>query len=71
MNKGIWFVPITPGGTPVIWDAGGRRGQLNAAKTEDQAWANLLADGAHMPYRDKAAFIERGYTIEEWENFQL
>ena len=69
-QRGTWFVPITPGGSPVIWGAGGRRGKLNAAQTEPQAWANLLEDAAHMPYPNKAAFIKRGYTVEKWEGFQ-
>lgn len=65
-----WYVPVTPGGTPVIWGASNRRGLLNAAQTEAEAWKNLMADAAHMPYADQAAFEQRGYTIERWENFQ-
>lgn len=38
------------------------------ADTEDGAWANLLEDAAHMPYKTKEHFIKRGYTVEEWED---
>ena len=48
------FIPETPAGTPLY--------HLEA-KTEKQAWANLLEDAAHMPYPDKQAFIDRGYTV--------
>lgn len=48
------WVPITPGGTVCSW---------LAADTEDQAWENLLKDAAHMPYKDKAGFIARGYEV--------
>lgn len=48
------YVPVTPAGTIVI----------NLERpTEDEAWAALLKDAAHMPYPDKAAFIARGYTV--------
>lgn len=50
------FVPFTPAGTPLI-DC--------EATTEDRAWENLMAAAAHMPYPDKAAFVKRGYTVEE------
>ena len=33
--------------------------------TEDEAWTALLKAAAHMPYPDKQAFIDRGYTVEE------
>lgn len=48
------YIPVTPGGTPCIW---------LEADTEEKAWSNLLDDASHMPYEDKAAFIERGYEI--------
>lgn len=48
------FVPITPAGTICIW---------LAAKTEEAAWKNLLKDAAHMPYKTKENFQERGYTV--------
>ncbi len=35
--------------------------------TEDEAWAALMKDAAHMPYPDKQAFIDRGYTVEQFE----
>jgi hypothetical protein len=70
-KRGTWFVPITPAGSPLIWSAGSRGfNKLNAARTEEQAWANLMEDAAHMPYPDKAAFIKRGYTVEKWEDYQ-
>lgn len=57
-KKRVW-VPITPAGTPVVHIA---------ADTEEQAWENLLEDAAHMPYDGKQGFIERGYTVEEFED---
>jgi len=51
------YVPHTSAGTACIW---------LAAKTEEQAWKNLLKDAAHMPYVTKEAFIKRGYTVEAW-----
>jgi len=41
-------------------------GKLNASRTREGAIKNLLEDAAHMPYGAWAAFEERGYTIEEW-----
>lgn len=61
-----WFVPVTPGGTPVPYGAHGRVGRVNAAKTREEAIHNLLEDAAHMPYGTWEKFEERGYTIEEW-----
>ena len=51
------YVPITPGGTACTW---------LASPTEDEAWAALLKEAAHMPYKTKENFIARGYTIERW-----
>ena len=51
------FVPVTPAGTPCTW---------LESDTEEKAWAALMKDAAHMPYKDKAAFVKRGYTVEEW-----
>lgn len=51
------FAPITPAGT-VIWHL--------AKSTEEEAWAALMKDAAHMPYRDKAGFQRRGYTVSEF-----
>jgi len=65
-DEEVWYVPVTPGGTPVPWGAGQLLGELVAARTKDEALANLMRDAAHMPYPDKAAFIKRGYTIEKW-----
>jgi hypothetical protein len=50
------FFPVTPAGTICTW--------LPAATKED-AWALLLADAAHMPYRTKAEFKLRGYSVRE------
>lgn len=55
MNK-TWHVPVTPGGTFVM--------HLKA-RTEGEAWTNLLRDAAHMPYKTKENFIKRGYTVVE------
>jgi hypothetical protein len=52
------YVPVTPGGTPCVW---------LAAKTEAQAWANLLVDAAHMPYKTIENFKKRGYRVEKWK----
>lgn len=52
------FAPITPGGT-VLWHL--------AKATEDAAWKALLKDAAHMPYRDKAGFEKRGYSVSEFK----
>ena len=51
------YVPVTPGGSACVW---------LAAKTEHQAWANLLKDAAHMPYKTIENFKKRGYTVEKW-----
>ncbi len=62
-----WYVPVTPGGTPVPYGAACRMGKTNAARTREQAIKNLLEDGAHMPYGDDwKVWEERGYTIEHW-----
>lgn len=53
-----WYVPVTPAGTAVMHIK---------AKTEDQAWSNLLKDAAHMPYKTVANFKKRGYTVEHWK----
>ena len=49
------YIPITPGGT-LLFDL--------KAKTEEQAWRNLLKAAAHMPYKTKERFIARGYTVK-------
>ena len=48
------FIPVTPAGTPCTW---------LVSSTEDEAWAKLLEDAAHMPYKTKDNFIRRGYTV--------
>lgn len=50
------WIPVTPGGTVCMW---------LESDTEDEAWAALMEDAGHMPYPNKEAFIERGYTVEE------
>ncbi len=52
------YVPCTPAGTPLVHIA---------AKTEEQAWKNLIEDAAHMPYKTKENFQKRGYTVERWK----
>lgn len=54
----VFYVPVTPGGTPCVWIK---------AKTEEQAIKNLLKDAAHMSYKTWENFKKRGYTIEKWE----
>lgn len=61
-----WYIPVTPGDTPVPYGAGLRRGKLNAARTREEAIKNLLEDAAYMGYGSWEAMVERGYTIEEW-----
>ena len=54
------YVPVTPGGTIC---------SHLESKTESEAWERLLKEAAHMPYKTKANFIKRGYTVEcEAEN---
>ena len=48
------YVPVTPGGTACMW---------LESTTEDEAWAKLLKDAAHMPYDGKQGFIDRGYEV--------
>ena len=54
----MWYVPVTPGGTPCFWIK---------SKTREGAIRNLLKDAAHMPYKTWENFEKRGYTIEEYE----
>jgi hypothetical protein len=61
-EKRFVYVPCTPAGTPLI--------EL-AAATEEAAWARLLQDAAHMPYKGKEGFQQRGYTVEEWPEDHL
>lgn len=48
------FVPVTPAGT-MLFDL--------AAWSEAEAWSNLLRSASHMPYKGKAGFVKRGYTV--------
>lgn len=50
-----YYVPVTPGGTPCFW---------LRSDTEEKAWAKLLQDAAHMPYKTKENFQKRGYKVE-------
>jgi hypothetical protein len=52
------YVPVTPGGTLCTW--------LESA-TPEQAWAKLLRDAAHMPYKTQANFEKRGYCVTEFK----
>jgi hypothetical protein len=56
------FVPLTPSGTVIHW---------LARKTEADAWAALLEDAVHMPYRGIAGFKSRGYRVVELTAAQL
>jgi len=49
------YVPVTPGGTMLI---------NLASKTKKKAWKKLMKSASHMPYGNKKAFKERGYTVE-------
>ena len=49
-----FYIPETPGGNLCIW---------LIAKTEEQAWTNLLIDDAHMPDNTKENFIKRGFSV--------
>ena len=49
------YYPVTPGGSVLA--------HLESS-TEAEAWEKLMVDAAHMPYVDKQAFIDRGYTVE-------
>ena len=48
------YVPHTPAGTMLV--------HLKAT-TPEKAWAALLEDAAHMPYKNVQAFVDRGYTV--------
>lgn len=50
------YAPVTPGGTVLYF---------LQKPTEDEAWAALLKDAAHMPYDGKKGFQARGYTVEK------
>ncbi len=51
------FIPVTPAGTVCFW---------LEADTEEKAWENLMEDARHMPYKDKGAFVKRGYKVDEF-----
>jgi hypothetical protein len=54
----VKFVPFTPSGSALFHIA---------RDTENKAWAALLKDAAHMPYRGIEEFKARGYTVERME----
>jgi hypothetical protein len=54
----VVYIPRTLGGTDCDW---------LESKTEAEAWAKLLKDAAHMPYRGVEGFKHRGYTVNKWE----
>ncbi len=49
------YIPVTPAGTFCDW---------LESETEKEAWDKLMKDAAHMPYKNKQEFIDRGYTVE-------
>lgn len=49
----VWF-PVTPAGTVITW---------LPAETAREAWDKLLVDAAHMPYKGREGFQERGYRV--------
>lgn len=53
------FIPFTPAGSCLMH---------LAAPSEKEAWENLLRDAAHMPYKTKERFQQRGYTVESWDD---
>jgi hypothetical protein len=57
MNLAGWWFPITPGGTVLV--------EL-AAKSEQEAWRNLLIDIGHM-YRSRAEAEASGYEVGQAE----
>jgi hypothetical protein len=55
-------VPFTPADTPLF--------HLEA-ESIDRAWANLLEDAKHMPYKTRENFEKRGYTVKEMHQVSL
>ena len=55
-DRGILFVPITPGGTVLL--------EL-ASETENEAWKKLMRASAHMPYCGREQFERRGYRVAQ------
>lgn len=51
------FVPVTPGGSVLV--------ELKR-NSEAAAWAALLRDAGHMPYKTIEAFKKRGYVVEPY-----
>jgi hypothetical protein len=56
------YVPFTPAGTPLL---------SLEAESIDRAWANLLEDAKHMPYKTRENFEKRGYTVKEMHQVSL
>lgn len=57
MKETTVYFPETPAGTVLT--------HLES-KTEEEAWAKLLKDARHMPYKTKEDFIKRGYKVLPW-----
>jgi hypothetical protein len=53
-SDSIVYVPVTPAGSPLL---------ALKAQSVEQAWANLLRDAAHMPYKTQKNFEKRGYRV--------
>ena len=58
MNKEVRYFPETPAGTLLGW---------LGADTEQGAWDKLMHEASHMPYKNKAEFVKRGYKVLKWE----
>ena len=58
MSEQPLYAPVTPSGTILDW---------LISSSEEEARDKLLKDAAHMPYKGKEGFSERGYTVIEVE----
>ncbi len=58
MKSTTKYIPMTPGGSPLT--------HLKS-RSEDEAWAKLMKEAAHMPYKNKAEFQARGYWVGKQE----
>lgn len=56
------FVPVTPSGLPLS--------HLEAS-TFDDAWARLLEDAKHMPYKTRENFEKRGYRVMQHQEITI
>jgi hypothetical protein len=55
------YIPATPAGTLLM--------HLRA-RSEDQAWENLLEDAKFMPYNSREEFEARGYEVLSTDGIQ-